>query len=275
MSPDCIPLLAHPLDAPTAFTPEALIAAVRAERGLSYDPVPRVCILEFDGDLTDWLVTSGLARPWKTWACFHTTMYSMDVDGTPYGVVPRTIGGPYTVLISEQLRASGARVVMGLTSAGRVSGSLPVPSLVVPTAAIRDEGTSYHYLPASASVAADADLADCLVRGLQGLGVPVSPGAVWTTDAPYRETNEQLAKYSEQGVLAVEMQAASLFAFGIARGMPVGVVAHVTNAVDHNQDPFNKGSHAFGQRLIEAMCRAVKTYSDRATDAPGASNIRK
>lgn len=263
MSPYRIPLLEHPLEAPTTFTPEALIAAVRAERGLACEPVPPICVLEFDGDLTDWLVSIGAARPCESWACFHTSMYSMDIGGTPCGVVPRTIGGPYAVLIAEQLRASGARVVLGLTSAGRVSGSLPVPSLVVPTEAIRDEGTSYHYPPASPSVPADADLADCLATGLQGLGVPVSRGTVWTTDAPYRETNEQLAQYAEQGVLAVEMQAASLFAFAIARGMPVGMVAHVTNAVDHNQDPFNKGSHTFGQRLLEAMSRASKAYLDQ------------
>jgi len=93
--------------------------------------------------------------------------------------------------------------------------------------------------------------------------LPVSRGTVWTTDAPYRETNDLLAKYSEQGVLAVEMQAASLFAFGVAQGIPVGMVAHVTNAVDHTQEPFNKGSHAFGQRLLETMCNASKTYLDR------------
>jgi uridine phosphorylase len=254
---ESIPLLAHPLKTPAAFTPEGLISAVRIERGLACEPVPPVCILEFDGDLTDWLVSSGVALPWKSWACFHTTMYSVVVDGTPCGVVPKTIGGPYAVLIAEQLRASGARLILGLTSAGRVSGSLPVPSLVVPAEAIRDEGTSYHYLPASPSVSADVDLAACLATGLQGLGLPVSRGSVWTTDAPYRETNSQLAKYSEQGVLAVEMQAASLFAFAIARGMPVGMVAHVTNAVDHDQDPFNKGSRTFGWRLIETMCRTV------------------
>lgn len=260
MSPDGIPLLAHSLDSPTAFTPEALIAAVRAERGLACEPIPPVCVLEFDGDVTDSLVASGIARPWKPWACFHTTMYSMEVDGMLCGVVPRTIGGPYAVLVAEQLRASGARVVLGLTSAGRVSRSLPVPSLVVPTEAIRDEGTSYHYLLAAPSVVADAELANYLAIGLEGLGLPVSRGTVWTTDAPYRETKEQLAHYANQDVLAVEMQAASLFAFAIARGMPVGMVAHVTNAVDHNQDPFNKGSDAFGQRLLEAMCRAGKIY---------------
>lgn len=275
MLPDPIPLLAHPLQAPAAFTPEALVTAVRAERGLKCEPVPPVCILEFDGDLTDWLASSGLARSWKSWACFHTTMYSLEVDGTLCGVVPRSIGGPYAVLIAEQMRASGARVVLGLTSAGRVCATLPVPSLVVPSEAIRDEGTSYHYLAASRSVVADLELADCIAAGLQGLGVPISRGAVWTTDAPYRETEEQLAQYAKDGVLAVEMQAASLFAFAIARGIAVGEVAHITNALDHEEDQFNKGSHAFGLRLLEAMCRGARTYLSKITRITSAVESRE
>jgi uridine phosphorylase len=255
-----IPLLAHPLEESAAFTPEALLEAVRVTRGLARDPVPPVCILEFDGDLTDWLISTGAAKPWKSWACFHTTMQAIEVQGTPCGIVPRTIGGPYAVLIAEQLKASGAQVVLGLTSAGRVASSLPVPSLVVATAAVRDEGTSYHYLSASRPAVAHAALAESLLRGLGSLGVSVLSGAVWTTDAPYRETREQLAEYAQQGVLAVEMQAASLFSFGIARGIPVGTVAHVTNAVDHDETPFEKGSREFCHQLLEAMCRAAKSF---------------
>ena len=256
-----IPLLAHPLEAPAAFTPEALLEAVRVARGLPRgDAVPPVCILDFDGDLTDWLVATGAATPWKSWACFHTTMQALEVDGTPCGVIPRTIGGPYAALIAEQLKASRAQVILGLTSAGRVAASVPVPSLVVATAAIRDEGTSYHYLPASRPAVAHAALANSLLLGLEGFGVPVRSGSVWTTDAPYRETKQQLAEYAQQGVLAVEMQAASLFAFAIARSIPVGIVAHVTNAVDHEQTPFDKGSQEFSQRLLEAICRAAKSF---------------
>ena len=261
-----IPLLAHPLEEPSAFTPEALLEAVRAARSLPREPVPPICILEFDGDLTDWLISTGAAKPWKSWACFHTMMHALEVEGTRCGIVPRTIGGPYAALIAEQLKASGAQVVLGLTSAGRIAASVPVPSLAVATAAIRDEGTSYHYLPASRPAIAHATLADSLRQGLRNLGVPVLSGAVWTTDAPYRETKQQLAEYARQGVLAVEMQAASVFAFGIARGLPVGIVAHVTNAVDHEQDPFEKGSHEFGQRLLEAMCRAAKSFLDNGTE---------
>jgi uridine phosphorylase len=257
-----IPLLSHPLDKPSAFTPEALLDAVRVARRLPREPVPPICILEFDGDLTDWLVSTGIAKPCPSWACFHTAMHALEIDGTPCGIIPRTIGGPYAALIAEQLKSSGAQLILGLTSAGRVSASVPVPSLIVATEAIRDEGTSYHYLPASRSSVAHAELASSLAQGLKNLGLPVVSGTVWTTDAPYRETSQQLAEYAAQGVLAVEMQAASLFAFAIARNIPVGIVAHVTNAVDHQQDPFEKGSHEFGQRLLEAICRAAKSFLD-------------
>jgi uridine phosphorylase len=267
MTFNSIPLLSHHLEAPAAFTPESLQNVVRAVRGLPRDPVPPVCVLEFDGDLTDWLVSTGAAKPWESWACFHTTMHAFEVDRTPFGIVPRTIGGPYAALIAEQLKASGAQVVLGLTSAGRVAASVPVPSLVIATAAIRDEGTSYHYLSAGRPAVAHAVLATGLLRGLGSLGVPVLSGAVWTTDAPYRETKQQLVEYAQQGVLAVEMQAASLFAFGIARGLPVGAVAHVTNAVDHEEAPFDKGSREFSHRLLEAMCRAAKSFLSDKPDA--------
>jgi len=237
-----------------------LLEAVRVARSLPHGPVPPVCILEFDGDLTDWLISTGAAKLWASWACFHTKMHAFEMEEMSFGIVPRTIGGPYAALVAEQLKSSGAQVILALTSAGRVAPSVPVPSLVVATTAIRDEGTSYHYLPVSRPAAADAKLADSVLRALKSLGIPVLSGAVWTTDAPYRETNQQLAEYARQGVLAVEMQAASLFAFAIARGTPVAVVAHVTNAVDHEQEPFEKGSHEFGQRLLEAMCRAARSF---------------
>ena len=251
-----IPLLQHPLNEPSAFTAEALVAAVRSERNIRVQSVPRICVLEFDGDLTDWLSKTGHARPHENWACFHTVMHAIEVDGETCGIIARTIGGPYAVLIAEQLRASGAELILGLTTAGRVSRSLPLPSLVVAQDAIRDEGTSYHYIAVGNRVAAESKLVHALIEGVSGLGLPVSGGSVWTTDAPYRETQRQIDSHAANGVLAVEMQAASLFAFSQATGMPVGVVALVSNAVDHTEDAFNKGPHEFGRRLIEAMCRA-------------------
>jgi hypothetical protein len=126
-----LPFVNHREDDPSAFTPESLIETVRTKRGLPSGPIPDVYVLEFDGDLTDALVAHGLATPCTAWACFHTTMFLIEVDGDTFGVIPRTIGGPYAVLVAEQLRASGAKLILGLTSAGRILPDLPVPSIVV------------------------------------------------------------------------------------------------------------------------------------------------
>jgi uridine phosphorylase len=260
MNVDAIPLLTHPLKEPSAFTPEALIDAVGAERGLARTTVPRVCLLDFDGDITDWLIASGHAVRWNSWACFHTPMFSLQVDGGTFGIIPRTIGGPYAVLVAEQLLASGAEAVLGLTSAGRICSSLPLPSFVIPTSALRDEGTSYHYLPPASLVDGMPDLVSALEAAVQPLGRAVSKGVVWTTDAPYRETHEQLNRYAQAGVLAVEMQTASLFAFSAAREFPVGIVAQVTNAVHDTEPSFDKGSRADEFLLVQAMCRAGAQY---------------
>ena len=264
-----LPLFDHLLDAPSAFTPEGLIEAVRADRRLPADPAPEVCVLDFDGDLTDWLVASGHATRWRPWACFHTSMETVPVDGGRCGVIARTIGGPYAVLVAEQLAVSGARVILGLTSAGRVSPSLSVPSLVVAASAIRDEGTSYHYLPAAAAVDCNVALVQTLVEELGGLGLPVATGTVWTTDAPYRETAGQLERHAARGVLAVEMQAASLFAFGAARGVCCGVAAHVTNGGELAEaSQFDKGTHQFSFEILKAMFRAGQRYLSRLAPLP-------
>jgi len=202
MSIDSLPLLRHALESPSAFTPERLMDAVRAERGLTLEAVPPLCVLDFDGDLSDHLADAGLSMPLASWACFHTSMRVLTLDGLTCGIVPRTIGGPYAVLVAEQLRAAGARVIVGLTSAGRVSPSLPLPSVVVVDEAVRDEGTSLHYLPPSPTVETPSPrLVDAMAQELTALRVPVSRGAVWTTDAPYRETPDQLRTWAERACL--------------------------------------------------------------------------
>jgi uridine phosphorylase len=163
------------------------------------------------------------------------------------------------VLIAEQLATAGAQLIVGLTSAGRVSRELPLPCLVVATSAIRDEGTSLHYLPAGKEIACPAnDVAAVIERELNTTGWPVRAGKLWTTDAPYRETQGQLDQWATEGVLAVEMQAASLFAFGSARRVKVNSIAMVSNAVDHEGEQFDTGTLQEGFHILEACARAFK-----------------
>jgi len=255
-----LPLLdTHALARPSVLTPEALMLEVRRTRGLRRASVPPLCVLDFDGDLFDGLLAHGQATPLPAWACFHTPMIVRRAHGTRCGVVPRTIGGPFAVLVAEQLIAGGAQVVVGLTSSGRLARSVPVPSLVVATEAIRDEGTSFHYLPPGDRVATSAtDLVAALTQGLATVA-PVSRGLVWTTDAPYRETPEQVRRWTAAGALAVEMQAASLFAFAQARGATVGVVAMVSNAGDHAGEQFDTGQHAYRVAVLDGIIAGAAT----------------
>jgi uridine phosphorylase len=254
------PILGHALDQPSAFTPGKLIDEVRRSRQIPGGIVPPLCILEFDGDITDGLVRDGIAKPFGPWACFHTSMFAMDLEGLTCGIIARTIGGPYAVLIAEQLQAAGAKLIIGLTSAGRVSPDLPLPCLVVATSAIRDEGTSYHYLPPGNEVVCNSPVVPLLERELVATGWAVRLGKVWTTDAPYRETAAQFNKWTREGVLAVEMQAASLFAFGIARHASVASVAMVSNAVDHAGAQFDTGSQEDGLRVLKRIARAARAH---------------
>src|SRR3990172_6762410 len=129
--------------------PERLMAAVGAERGLTHEAVPPLCVLDFNGDLSDHLTEAGLST---SLASFHTSMRALTLDGLICGIVARTIGGPYAVLVAEQLWAAGARLIVGITSAGRVSPNLPLSSIVLVDDAIRDEGTFLHYLAPSSNV---------------------------------------------------------------------------------------------------------------------------
>ena len=89
-----MPILNHPLDAPTAFRPEALVESVRDSRDRAGGNVPEICILEFDGDLTDKLQGRGELEWCDSWPCFHTAMWRWASDGFTCGIIPRTIGGP-------------------------------------------------------------------------------------------------------------------------------------------------------------------------------------
>jgi uridine phosphorylase len=227
-------------------------------------------VLDFDGDLSDHLAAQGLSAPWSSWACFHTSMRAVTMEGLTCGIVPRTIGGPYAVLIAEQLWTAGAQLIVGITSAGRVSPSLPLPSIVIVDDAVRDEGTSLHYLAPSSNVLTPTPgVIDPLLRELSTVSPHVCRGCVWTTDAPYRETAEQLRFWADRGALAVEMQAASLFAFARAREAHVAMVALVSNSVDQTVADFDTGGDQYRVAVLSAVARAARAFiSSRAIATP-------
>jgi len=253
-----LPLAHHALDKPSLFSPHGLIEAVRQHRGAGRGSLPGIGILDFDGDLTDKLIARGLVRRCQDWPCFHTRMWLWPASEPRCGIVDRSIGGPYTVLIAEQMAACGMESIIGLASAGRLAVDLPIPALVIADAAVRDEGTSYHYLPESETVGADPALVRALERTTAALPLPKRTGLIWTTDAPYRETRAQVDHWAARGALAVEMQAASLFAFAQRMRIRAALVAHVTNSVGIEDPSFDKGPEDGDAAILEAVVAAAE-----------------
>src|SRR3989304_5339450 len=92
-------------------------------------------------------------------------------------------------------------------------------AIVVCTQAIRDEGTSYHYLAPAKYVDADPGLVEDLARAFQSLGIPMTKGVTWTTDGAYRETMEEVRAYQAEGGNTLARETAGVFAVGKARGV--------------------------------------------------------
>ncbi len=159
-------------DAPSVFQPENLLREARRQRGLPATPVPAVCVLDPDGDLVRALRAGGRSRRAAGWACYHTEMDETEHAGITMGIVGLAVGAPFAVLVAEQVFVSGCRLLLSMTSAGQVVPMGPPPYFVLIDRALRDEGTSHHYLPPSTFADADAALANRTWAALAALPLP-------------------------------------------------------------------------------------------------------
>lgn len=249
-------------DAPSVFRPENLLREARRQKGLGSGPVPPICLLDPDGDVVRHVRRAYDARQSAHWACYHTDMWEWEDDGERYGVVGRAVGSSFAVLVAEQLFVSGCELLLSLTSAGQIVDLGPPPYHIVIERALRDEGTSYHYLPPSQFVEADPSLLTLAEAAFDGISCSVHHGASWTTDAPFRETERSIAERRQAGALAVEMEAAALYAFARACGKPILCLAHVTNQLGCVEGDFEKGDHdgaADSLVLVQAFSAAWRS----------------
>lgn len=122
------------------------------------------------------------------------------------------IGSVMATMLMEGLIAAGVSRFLSIGAAGGLQKDLAIGELVVCDRAIRDEGVSHHYVAPGKYAYPSAGLTELLKAALSGLGSTFRTGTTWTTDAPYRETVEELRHYQSEGVLTVEMEAAALAA---------------------------------------------------------------
>jgi uridine phosphorylase len=196
-------------------------AVVEPARVIRHQEVPEACVLCFFGDVVESLRRLHRLR---IAALFHSEagtfpLYSLDIGGAAVGLFQSPVGAPAAAAFLEELIAAGCRRFVACGGAGVLRRDIAVGRVVVPDAAVRDEGTSYHYLPPSRKVVADEASVAALVRVLERRHVPYLRGTTWTTDAGYRETRAAVERHRAEGCLTVEMEAAAFMAVAQFRGV--------------------------------------------------------
>ncbi|RLE99806.1 MAG: hypothetical protein DRJ63_04315 [Thermoprotei archaeon] len=135
--------------------------------------------------------------------------------------------------MSELLIAAGVKKFIVYGGAGAIHPLVKIFDIVVPTWGIREEGTSYHYLPSDVVPKPSEKVVKILNKELsyaaQKLGVQLHTGGIWTTDAIFRETRDKVRKYSSMNVLAVDMESTALMSVAMYRDVDLGVALIVTD----------------------------------------------
>ncbi len=199
-------------------SPNALIEAssmITPIEGLKH------CVFCFFQDVIAKLVAGGRAKV----IAMHSSeigknpLYELDMGGRRLAVFHPGIGAPFAAAALEEIIARGCRKFVACGGAGVLNKELAVGHLIVLSSAVRDEGTSYHYLPPAREAQPTPEALAAVVKTLDRHGAPYVVGKTWTTDAFYRETAGKVARRRAEGCITVEMEASAFFAVAQFRGV--------------------------------------------------------
>jgi len=202
-------------------SPDALIEPSRL---LSPIDIPPHCVLCFFQDVIAGLNERGLLQHVHLLRSEigPNPVYTLEMDGQRLALLHPGVGAPLAGAFLDELIALGCRHFIACGGAGVLNRDLVVGHVIVPTAAVRDEGTSYHYLPPAREVSPSAAAEAAIEATLARRGVAYVAGKTWTTDGFYRETAARIARRRAEGCLTVEMEAAAFFAVAQFRGVTFG-----------------------------------------------------
>ena len=206
-------------------TPTALIEPASI---LPAREAPEHCVVCFFGEVVQKVAEAHGARAFfvSKWEDGPHPFYEMTYRGRRLAFFQPGVGAPFSAALLEDAIALGCRKFMVCGGAGVLERGFAVGDLIVVSAAVRDEGTSYHYLPPAREVEADPAALQALVDTLEARGLPYVVGKTWTTDGLYRETAARVARRRAEGCLTVEMEAAALMAVARFRGVPLAQVLY-------------------------------------------------
>ncbi len=227
---------------------------------LSPRDMPAACVLAILPEAVAHLAATGRTQvifecdtglgPWP--------VYELDLDGQRVALHNPGVGGPLSAARLEELIALGCRRFILTGGCGVLDRDIVGGHLIIPDRAVRDEGTSFHYLPPSREVTADPAVVAAVERSLRQQGFDPLVAKTWTTDAVYRETPERIRRRRAEGCLTVEMEAASLLAVAQFRQVPLGVILYAGDDVSGAEWDVRDFTRApIRERLIGVAARAA------------------
>lgn len=161
-------------------------------------------------------------------------VYRVEYKGKAFALFQSYVGEPLCVDQYEDLMAMGSRRLILLGNCGVLDRSIQDCGIIIPTRAIRDEGTSYHYAKPSDTIEVNRKYREEFKEVLRECGYPYVEGTTWTNDACYRETREKVRRRREQGAICVEMECAGMQALCDFRGTEFFQFFYAGDNLDHS-----------------------------------------
>lgn len=160
-------------------------------------------------------------------------IYEITYKDRRFAFCKARLGAPACVGIFEDIIPMGAKRFLLLGNCGVLDKNIGDCGIIIPTCAIRDEGTSYHYVPAADYIEVNRKYTETFISVLQEFGYPYVTGTTWTTDAFYRETRGKVARRKEMGAICVEMECAAMQAMCDFRGVEFFQFFYAGDNLDH------------------------------------------
>jgi uridine phosphorylase len=249
------PILEHDPARTAIIEPRQIFSVRSARRRRAI--FPRRCVLCFFQDVIDDLVRSGATEiaTYQSEGGPHP-VYEIDFGGKRLAVAHPRVGAPMAASMLEYLIALGARKFMACGGAGVLNHRVAVGHVIVPTAAVRDEGTSYHYLPPAREIPMDKRVLATIERTLARNRIDYIKAKTWTTDGLYRETPAKVRARRAEGCLTVEMEAAAFLAVAAFRRVRFGQLLYAADKVVGKWDSRDWMSHQGRERLFTLAAEA-------------------
>lgn len=256
-----VPLVADKVSQPSILSPQVFAQHSAKHGWLDGHAVPEAALMLYHRGLTEMVVQPRSATIARGFLADYFLLE--EFDRRIALVANFGIGSPAAAFTLEDLVGAGARCVMSVGTCGAVQPDLAPGSLIMPTSALRDEGTSYHYVADGEPALPDGEMLASTRAEINRRGLTVAEGPCWTTDAPYRETPQELRLHRDAGVVAVEMEAAALFVVGAVRGVPVASLLAVSDVLEeHDWVPAFHANETI-ESLLEAVDVAITVLSGR------------